>query len=221
MQTLTLSGWTQPSDALVPLVEHALTFDYSDYRDADAAIDALAPFRDVPNVVGWSMGGQLALRALARGVIAPRHLLLIAPPFQFVSDAAMPHGMSPVTFTQFRTNYAQDTERTVERFHGLIAKGHRDPRQIMRQLRHHPHVKDTDRWLPWLDALATDSLHGLSLPGDTRITLLQGGRDAIVPPAQAHFIRGLCPTMRYELMESAGHAPHLEDPAHFASLLAA
>jgi len=219
MQTLTLSGWTQPSDALAEHIPGALTFDYSDYPDAESAIAALRAFREVPRIVAWSLGGQLALRAIAAGALAPERLILIAPPFQFVKDDTFPHGMSPVTFEQFRHNYATDADRTKERFHGLIGKGHRDPRAILRRLRHHPEVTDTARWLPWLDGLGRDSLSGITLPPGGDVTLLHGVGDAIVPVGQADYIRALLPEARYEYWEETGHAPHLEDTQRLLALL--
>lgn len=221
MQTLTLSGWTQPVDALSDAVPHALTFDYSDHPDVPAAIEALRVFRSVPRVVAWSMGGQLALQAIAQGALAPRQLLLIAPPIQFVSSPEFPHGMSPDTFRQFRANYATEPERTMQRFHGLIAKGDEDTRAVMKQLRHHPFVTDTARWLPWLDTLGQSNLTDLQLPALDDVTVLHGSSDAIVPIAQAEYIRALFPAARYERWEGVGHAPHLADTARFTALLGA
>ena len=84
MKTLLLSGWTQPTDALAHLVDDAVVFDYSDYPNPDAAIEALKKIKP-RHVVAWSMGGQLALRAIAAGAITPTHLTLIAAPMKFVS----------------------------------------------------------------------------------------------------------------------------------------
>lgn len=216
MNILTLSGWTQPADALSTLVPGAGSFDYSDHAGPGEAIKALAACRDVPLVIGWSTGGWLAMQAIAAGVLAPRSLLLLASPYQFVNDEGFSDGMGPQTFRQFRQNYDEDPERTASRFHGLVAKGDSDMRGIMARLSHHPDMLDTARWLPWLDALASRNLEDIRL--DTpNITLLHGENDAIVPVAQSAHLAARHPQMRRELWQSTCHAPHLHDTERFVN----
>ena len=94
MSTLLLSGWSQPVDALAHLVDDPIFFDYSDYPNADAAIAALKKLSP-RHAVAWSMGGQLLLRAMAAGALAPKHVTLIAAPMQFVSDGMFPPPILP------------------------------------------------------------------------------------------------------------------------------
>lgn len=211
---LTLSGWTQPAHALSHLIEGAESFDYSDYATPDAAIAALRIHRGRQTVVAWSTGGWLAMQAIAAGTLAPKSLLLIAPPFQFVNGNGFEEGMGPDTFARFRQNYIADPARTSARFHGLVAKGDRDMRAIMEKLEHHPGVTDTARWLPWLDALAGRALHDIRI-GTPHITLIHGMNDAIVPVAQSAHIAARHPQMRLETWKDACHAPHLHDTMRF------
>ena len=214
MTILTLSGWTQPSDALTRILPGAVSFDYSEYTDTAQAIDALSAHRSIKTVVAWSLGGWLAMQAIAAGTLAPASLVLIAPAFQFVNDGNFTDGMPHDTFTQFRQNYITDPERTLTRFHGLIAKGDKNMRTVMAHLAHHPEVANTGRWLPWLDALARDTLHEVRI--DTpHITLLHGHNDAIVPVAQSTHIKARNPNIQIEIWQDACHAPHLHDSARF------
>ena len=215
MQTLTLSGWTQPVDALFDVVPHAISFDYSDYPDADAAIEGLSVFKDMKGIVAWSMGANLLLRAISANALAPEHVLLIAPPYQFVNRDGFVDGMDTVTFSQFRNNYAHDTQRTVDRFHALIAKGDSKGKEVMKQLHHHPAVTDTGRWLPWLDALGIETLKNLTLPAIPRVKLLHGENDHITPVAQSCYIQALIANIKVERWQDVGHAPHLHDAARF------
>lgn len=89
MTTLLLSGWTQPVDALAHLEAGAMQFDYSAHGNADAAMEQMTRLNP-SRVIGWSMGGQLALRAIMAGAITPKHLTLIAAPIQFVSSSHSP-----------------------------------------------------------------------------------------------------------------------------------
>jgi hypothetical protein len=63
--TLILSGWTQPVDALAHVVDNPVLFDYSDYENAEAAIeDAEAELTAALRIVG------LARKSLAKKRLA-------------------------------------------------------------------------------------------------------------------------------------------------------
>lgn len=218
--TLTLSGWTQPKDALLPLVPQALTFDYSDYADEASAFLALAKAaHEVEQVVAWSMGAQLALKAVALGVITPKRMLLLAPPLQFVSTPDFKLGMDPLTFQQFRDNYAKNPARTKERFHALVAKGDENTHHVLRALTHHAEVEDTQRWLPWLDHLGKQSLRGLKMPYNPTITVVHGDQDAIIPVAQASHWPAYLPKVTVHIWQGVAHAPHLHDAERLKDIL--
>ncbi len=214
MGILTLSGWTQPTDALQPLIPDSRVFDYSEYATPEAAIEALAQFRDIDHIVAWSMGSWLTLRAIEAGALTPQTLLLIATPYQFVNDEHFKDGMPQDTYSMFRENYAKDPKRTSGRFHGLVAKGDAHMRRVMEELSHHPHVVDTGRWLPWLDAMAEDPLHNIKVK-TPQIELIHGAKDAIVPYAQGEHLAKHLPQLVRHRWEEAGHAPHIHDKARF------
>lgn len=219
---LTLSGWTQPSDAVArALAPDAATFDYSDYATLEASFEGLRAFADAEAIIAWSLGGQVALRAIAAGVLRPKRLTLIATPYQFVQSATRKHAMDAQTFQTFRDNYAQDPKRTSARFHALVAKGDSQASHILKQLEHHPAVLDTQCWLPWLDMLGTSNLDGIDLRHMPPTTIIHGTRDAIVPIQQARLLAEMLPQAWLEEWDGAAHAPHLHDRERLQEALAA
>lgn len=216
MTTLLLSGWAQPVDALAHLSAGAAWFDYSAYATPEEAMRALEKMNPA-YVIGWSLGGQLALRALAAGAMAPRHLTLIAAPHCFVGAG----GMGAETFRLFRDSYANDPSRTKTRFHGLVAKGDREAKRVMGALGHHPQVEQVARWLPWLDALAEYQTDAGRLASAPPTLIIHGMNDAIVPMAQSEALARALPQAKLNLWEGAGHAPHLHDAARLRAEIAA
>ena len=212
MSTLILTGWTQPVDALAHVVNDPILFDYSEYENAAAAIEAL---KRMPHTqcVGWSMGGQLALRAIAAGALKPQHLTLIAAPYQFVSDDASLKGMDSRTFELFRASYESDAARTAQRFHGLLAKGDREMKRLLSQFTSHPDVHNTARFLPWLDDLAAYSLADENLASVPPTLIIHGMNDAIVPHAQGEKLQQILPQAQLSSWAEVGHAPHVHDAA--------
>lgn len=212
MTTLTLSGWTQPVDALLPIAPGAATFDFSEYASAAESFASLSQFREATQVVAWSMGAQLALRAVVAGVLRPRHLTLIGAPYRFVSPAD-PEGMSEQTFSQFRDNYASDAARTKDRFHALVAKGDDDMRRVVAGLSHHPEVENTVRFLPWLDDLGRFDAATLDLANLPPTLIIHGMNDHIVPHAQAVLMHQRLPDAQLNSWAGTAHAPHVKNPA--------
>ena len=209
MSTLLLSGWAQPADALAHLAADAVLFDYSDYTPPEA-IEAIRGMQG-ERIIAWSLGGQLALQAIAAGMM-PRHLTLIASPHQFVSGGEI-QGMDPLTFRLFRESYAKDPARTKTRFHALTAKGDREPKRIIAQLHHHPDVEHTSRWLPWLDALGEAAIEMSTLASAPPTLIIHGMNDAIVPFSQGEYIARHLPNATVSGWPDCCHAPHLHDAA--------
>jgi pimeloyl-ACP methyl ester carboxylesterase len=210
MTTLLLSGWTQPTDALAPLADDAVLFDYSDYASPDAAIEALRKLKP-RHAVAWSLGGQLALRAIAAGALAPKHLTVIAAPVQFVSSGSDLEGMGAETYRLFKESYMHDPARTKSRFHGLIAKGDGAFKQVMGLLGYHPQVEDIGRWLPWLEDLAHYRLDMVGLASAPPTLIIHGMNDVIVPHAQSEYLARHLPRAQLNSWAQVGHAPHAHD----------
>jgi len=210
LRILTISGWTQPADALLPIVPHADHLDYAGLEGFDAvSVAATSGHYDV--IIGWSLGGVISRQLLKRGALSAKVLVLLSSPFRFVVDHRVSEAMPADVFEQFYANYRDDTQRTVNRFHGLVAKGDRDARRILDALSHHPLVLQTEHWLPWMDVLRDyngfDEDYGLLPP-----TLIVHGReDAIVPYRQSEFLHQHLPQSEHEGWEGCGHAPHLHD----------
>jgi pimeloyl-[acyl-carrier protein] methyl ester esterase len=221
MNTLTLSGWTQPSDAVKNALglSDASIFDYSDYPSPQESFAGLKKFSDVENIIAWSMGGQLAIRAIAAGVLKPKHLTLIAAPYQFMKSADFTEGMDAQTFTTFRDNYASAPERTSSRFHALVAKGDRDMKRILPLLGHHHEVTNTQRWLPWFDDLGRASLREDKLDHFPPTLLIHGSEDAIVPFGQSAALVKKISHATLERWSDVSHAPHLHDPARLLAAI--
>lgn len=219
MSSLILSGWAQPADALRVVADGAKAFDYSAYATPEESFAGLAKLGDVESVVAWSLGGQLAVRAIMEGVIKPKHLTLIAAPVQFVSNARI-KGMDPLTNEQFMANYGANPTRTKARFHALVAKGDVLAEQVMAQLQHHPQVEDTRRWLPWLDVLTHYSLLDKDLGMLPPTLIVHGMEDAIVPVTQSEILVDMLPLAQLNVWNGTAHAPHLHDAARLKAQIA-
>ncbi len=226
MRVACLSGWGQPHDALescVPDNAVATHIDFARHDSVNAAILKIAEqARGAEIVVGWSLGGQMALRAIASGMLQPSKLVLIATPFQFVKSASLPIGMPADLFAKFSENYAKNPENTLKKAWDLMAKDDTKAENIQK------HIKKNDKkavmarnWGSWLQILENYTCKDLQTADMPATLLIHGDRDLVVFHEQSEQMIGILPKARLETIEGSGHAPHWHDPARIKTLIAA
>jgi len=212
MKLLALSGWGQPHDALAEAFPDATHLCYARH---DSVEEALADIADTARghdaVIGWSLGGQLAARAISAGLIAPKKLVLIAAPFEFVEmggGLGMPRG----TFDKFFDNYVHNPMRTLHKAWDLVH--YNDA--------YSSHVKDVlssfskqavlnNDWLKWLSLIDGFSCEGLNFSKFPSTLLVHGKQDAVVESAQSEHFAGHIKESQLEIWPDCGHAPHWHD----------
>ncbi|MEK6746951.1 MAG: alpha/beta fold hydrolase [Pseudomonadota bacterium] len=213
MKILTLSGWGQPHDALADIAPNATHFDYADYETIDAALTGIAEeAKKHDAIIGWSLGGQLAVRAIATGLMQPKKLILIGVPFQFVRNDNLKMGMPRDQFDKFRDNYAKNAPKTLKKAWELIIIGDKSSEYIKNRLENYNNTVVMEKnWLHWLDMLDGFSCNELDFANFPASLLLHGEQDAVVNHAQSvEFIKTI-PQAKCISFPNAGHAPHWHD----------
>lgn len=216
MITWCFNGWAQPSDGLAEIAPHARHIAYSDY--APKEFWSHLPHESPDVLIGWSLGGQLAVRAVLEAGLCPRALVLLGTPWRFVAAPDWPQGMGRSTYDLFRENYATQPERTARRFAQLVAQGDTHSNRIAaEQATHWDTMSDRTRWLPWLDDLAA------WMPGDVSALppalIVHGAGDRIVASAQAAQWESRLMQSKLHLWDECGHAPHLHDAPRLRALI--
>lgn len=215
MRTITLSGWGQPHDALSPIIADAVAVDYAHAANASEAIHMIAT-HEPERVIGWSLGGQLAVRAVAAGAIMPRQLVLIATPYQFVSESEIGREI----FNKFHINYQKNPRRTLDKAWELLHYEDAQSAYIRDQLA----LFDKDAvmkkdWLRWLGLLGDFSCESLDFSYFPRTLLVHGTKDKVVDIVQSERMASRIAGAELECWENCGHAPHLHDGARLRQLI--
>jgi pimeloyl-[acyl-carrier protein] methyl ester esterase len=172
-------------------------------------------------VMGWSLGGMIALE-LAR--LHPRHvgpLVLLATTPRFLAGDGWTHGLRPDVLDGFARGLVDDYQRTVRNFLALQAHGDENAAQALRLLR----SKLATHGEPDRRALATgleilrdaDLRDGLSRIAQPAL-VIAGEYDRLTPPEAGRELASALPQARFFQVERAGHAPFL---SHAAEVLAA
>ena len=184
----------------------------------DLAGLARAVFPHVPRdaiVLGWSLGGMLALELGRRHPRHLRALILMATTPKFLAGPDWKHGLQPAVLDEFTHGLAQDYRRTVQNFLALQTRGDEHALETLRMLRGKlaSHGEPDPRALAaGLDVLRSadlrDALPRLAVP----TLVIAGEHDRLTPPGAGRELAAQLPMARFRLVARSGHAPFLSHP---------
>jgi pimeloyl-[acyl-carrier protein] methyl ester esterase len=174
------------------------------------------------HVVGWSLGGQVALAWAGRARRQVERVALIATTPCFVRRPGWPHGMESGVLESFACALGKDPQGALRRFSLLQAQGDVASPRVVRHLRaalsgcRAPDTTTLERGLNIL--LGSDlrsSLHAVKQP----VLVLHGSRDRLVPRAAAGYLGRRLYAARLFMQRDSAHAPFLSRPGAVAAAL--
>ncbi len=192
--------------------------------DLDALVDtyaAQAP--EQCTVIGWSLGGILAVRWAQRYPAQVQKLVLMATTPCFGERSDWSYGTPDAVQQAFAAAIAANPTQGLARFADLLAEGEADVRSVRRQLRAllaAAPTPDPEALSAGLHFLAETDLRTplREAPPQQATLLLHGEGDTITPFAAAEWLAATLPHVRLHGLPHCGHAPML---SHTAEVLAA
>lgn len=168
---------------------------------------------------GWSLGGQLALSALARRPEHVSRLILVASTPRFVTGDDWSDGIAPALLAGFHQALHLNPGNLLARFAALINQGDSTGREITRLLatltaEGQPETAALDLGLSLLRDL---DLRALPCKVAHPALVIHGAKDPLMPAAAARWLAGQFRHGEFELFPDAAHAPFLSAPERFAS----
>ncbi len=224
-----LHGWGSDSRIwwrLLPLLENHFAIHCVDlpgvagscfieeWLDDFALVDALAALLpERAHLLGWSMGGNLALEYAARYPSRVLSLNLVATNPVFVQRPGWPCAMEPESFDQFYQRVKADPQSGLRRFRQLQVRGDKQAKKVLGLL---ASVYGRDLAIepkPLLDALSWLQSRDQRMLLDTiehTPRFLLGEGDELVPATLADHIA------RATVLPGCGHLPMLSNPSALA-----
>lgn len=190
---------------------------------AAAVAAALASLPEPPTVLGWSLGGAVALQWALAAPRAIARLVLVSTTPCFVRRDDWPQAMSALTLSRFGDELAASYPATLQRFLTLQVQDSERAREVLAQLRRQ--WSGSARGAPpqalraALDVLAATDLRGQVAGIEHPALIISGERDTLVPAAAGAWLAAALPAGRHAPIAGAAHAPFLSHPeAFFAAL---
>jgi pimeloyl-[acyl-carrier protein] methyl ester esterase len=174
------------------------------------------------DIVGWSLGGLVAMRIALDKPDLVRRLVLMSTTPCFVNKSDWDAGISPEVFSRFADNVDADYHNTMTQFLTLQCMGAKDARATVKLLR----KKFSERPVPTSQTLRRAL--NILLETDLReevdrlrkpTLLIHGDRDTLAPVQAAHWMMKNLPMGYLRVMSGASHAPFLSHHEQFAEAL--
>jgi pimeloyl-[acyl-carrier protein] methyl ester esterase len=191
--------------------------------DDDATLAALIDTLPEDAVLlGWSLGGQWALRAALAQPSYLRALVLVHTTPQFLATPGWPHGIAPAVLKQFADQLQQDQAQCLHDFLELQLRGSRGAAPAISVLLHsllQHGVASRAQLQRDLERLATLDLRAQLAAIRTPALVVSGQHDRVTPPSAAEQLAGALGTPYTVRLARAGHCSFLSHPEAFDAAL--
>ena len=194
-------------------------------EDSTSWIESLAKqLPETPcHLIGWSLGGMLAMRLSMLYPERIQSLILINSTPCFCQASDWVYGCDDLTFKDFEKGAQHQAGKTMSRFFALMFHGENMARNDYNAMarhainRQHPPCQHGLQY--GLQLLSEMDLRN-DIANITQPTLiLYGDCDAIIQPESSHFLAQHIPHATLHRFKGAGHAPFLSQSQQFNSIL--
>jgi pimeloyl-[acyl-carrier protein] methyl ester esterase len=174
------------------------------------------------SIIGWSLGGMLAMQLALDQPQNIHRLVLIGGTPQFIRSEDWPHGVDPLLLSQLADDLQNRLHETILRFLAIQSLGSRAAREEIRHLKEQVFRYGDPNPMALSGGLAI--LQSINLRPRLReihcpVLLISGEHDKLMPGSGARVMAESLPDAQLAIFKGAGHAPFLSHPELFHQTL--
>jgi pimeloyl-[acyl-carrier protein] methyl ester esterase len=185
--------------------------------------ETLAPITERYSLLGWSLGGQVALDLAAAMPGAIENLVLVNSSPRFLEAPGWPYGTAAVLLRRLEARLARDRGRAIDDFLQLQVRGMapRTAQRVLKKLRTGLCTHGAGHYealANGLDRLKNGDLRAAVTQIRVPTLVIGGSHDGIIHPSASRALAALA-AGRYVEFREAAHVPFLSHPRRFAQLV--
>ncbi len=164
------------------------------------------------HLLGWSLGGQVAIELAHQMPEQIDKLILVATTPQFIANPDWSHGKKAAALDQFATNLKENYHATIREFLALQILNHPHQRATIGELQIAVSARgapDIAHLAAGLELLRSNNLREQIKKIRHPTLVIQGDRDALTSERAGHWLAAQIPSSQYEIIPFATHAPFL------------
>ena len=230
-----LHGWGVDSKSWQPLIPHLqkianlVAIDLPGFGESaaldffalDNVVDLIASYLPTQSIlVGWSLGGMLAVQLSVRYPKKISGLVTLAANSKFVAGEGYDAAMLPSVNHQFNEAFATNPTATLKMFIGLLAQGDSNDRALLKKLRclAEPEKINKNWWQALQLLSAIDNRAAFSAITQPGIHVL-AEQDVLVPVSAAQSLGKINTNQKIMVIPGAAHALHWSQPELVANAI--
>ncbi|NOQ13477.1 MAG: pimeloyl-ACP methyl ester esterase BioH [Methyloprofundus sp.] len=213
---------TQRQLVCMDLPGHGLSESVSPYT-LESVVDAV--YAELPEqactLVGWSLGGNVALRLAEKYPQRIKSIVLIASNPQFTATQSWP-GVASQALKEFANNLQRNCTPTLLRFMSLQVQGKPDTKSNLKQIKMAmqecaaPTAEVLEAGLSVLQTVdQTKVLSSIAMP----VLMVLGEQDTLVPVSVGKCCQSLNAQIEVKIIAGAGHVPFITDQEQLLMLM--
>ncbi|PLX89286.1 MAG: hypothetical protein C0619_11495 [Desulfuromonas sp.] len=168
-------------------------------------------------LLGWSLGGQVAMAMAGRPDLEVSRLLLISTTPRFCAGDDWSHGLPHAQLLVMRRQLQSKYQQTLGDFFDLQFAGEDLPAERRHELLgfavRRSRLPLAEDCLATLEILAAGDYRSLLSALHGPVLIMHGRQDRIVPWPAGRMLAETLPDSQWQLLEDVGHAPFMSRPA--------
>lgn len=213
-----LSGFGQKPKALQNVFTNkdTIALNYLETKNFEDLLTSDLKAYDNDVVIGWSLGGQVAVRLIEKQILKPKLLILIATPFQYVQNETNKIGVMQSNFESFKNVLNFDVIEALKYLAYLSAGGDENSDDVILNMNND---KPNENLINWLDELKDFSCFNISFKNFPKTIYICGDSDAVIDCSQYKYFQERIENFELKVIKNCGHAPHFSHKKDFLNII--
>ena len=163
-------------------------------------------------LIGWSFGGQLAMRLAADNLLPIERLVVVASTPKFCQSSDWQYGLPEVQVRAMERQFRRDSVSTMTEFMSLMFVGEKNASLLHAAVRRQMVLPDSGAGAKSLATLRETDVRNLLTEINVPTLVHHGKADMIVPVSAGEYLAGHISDAELVVWDEVGHAPFLSCP---------